>query len=376
MKTLFVYARAGSILTAASLLLVLLAVVPTASAVVVTDLYDVEFPVPDQGRQVRNAVFTKGLEEVLIRVSGNRSVLKEIKPASASAYVQQYSYQEKPSDQERGDGSRLRTTEPAAVSYILKVQYNAGKIIKLLRDNGQPVWGEHRSEAVIWVAVRDGSNRYVLKDGDASLIKAAVTQSANRRGLPVIWPINDLEDQQRLDFTDIWAAFSGPVRAASKRYGKGPAIVGRLSWTGSEWKGDWSLFIESASQSWSLSGSDYNAVISEGIDLSADRIGGYYAVLERTDSTGPHLLVEINNVDSVQTYRKILKFLEDLAAVRQTNVVRLDEGSVVFRIDLRGDIDDFTRLVAIDRKLEPLIETVPPVGPPEQQTVLRYSYRK
>ena len=76
--------------------------------------------------------------------------------------------------------------------------------------------------------------------------------------LPVIWPINDLKDQQQLRFTDLWAAFAGPVKIASRRYSKGPVIVGRLSWTGSVWKGDWSLFVDNSAYSWSLSGSDYN----------------------------------------------------------------------------------------------------------------------
>jgi len=373
MKTLLFSARIRRLLTAASLLILMIVVVPASRAVVVTGLYNVEFPVPDQSRQVRTAVFTKGLEEVLIRVSGNQSILQEIKPAGASAYVQQYSYADQPSDEKAAAGSRV--TQSTAVTYILKVQYNAGKIISLLRENGQAVWGERRSEAVVWLGVRDGANRYVLKDSDASLLKAAVVQSANRRGLPIIWPINDLKDQQRLHFTDIWAAFAEPVKTASKRYTRGPAIVGRLSWTGSEWKGDWSLFVESSSYSWSLSGSDYNTLISEGIDLSADKIGKHYAVLERTDDTGPHLLVEINNIDSVQTYRKIQKFLDDLTAVRQTNAVRIDKENVVFRIDLRGDIDDFIRSVAIDKKLEPLVDSIQPGGGPEQQTVLRYSYR-
>lgn len=363
-------------ITAVSLLILLMVVVFTSPAAVVTGLYNVEFPVPDQSRKVRNAVFTKGLEEVLVRVSGNRSIMKEIKPANASAYVQQFSYVEKSVGEKVDAGSQRFATESAAISYSLKVKYNAGKIISLLRENSQPVWGEYRSEAVVWLAVRDGANRYVLKDSDASLLKASVVESANRRGLPIIWPINDLQDQQRLGFTDVWAAFAGPVRNASKRYSKGPAVVGRLSWTGSEWKGDWSLFVESSNYSWSLSGSDYNSVISQGMDHSADKIGKHYAVLERTDIAGPHLQVEIHNIDSVETYRKIQKFLEDLAAVRQTNVIRIDNDNVVFRVDLRGDIDDFTRLVAIGRNLEPLEDTIHPGAKPEQQLVLRYSYRK
>jgi hypothetical protein len=49
---------------------------------------------------------------------------------------------------------------------------------------------------------------------------------------------------------------------------------------------------------------------------------------------------------------------------------------VVFRIDLRGDVDDFVRLVSTDRKFEPLVGAVQAGSNPAQQTVLRYNYRK
>lgn len=255
------------------------------------------------------------------------------------------------------------------------MQYNAGKIINLLRDNGKPVWGEHRSETVIWLAVRDGSNRYVLKDGDASLLRDSVESSASRRGLPLVWPVYDREDRQRLGFTDVWAAFSEPVREASKRYTRGPTIVGRLSWTGNEWKGDWSVFVDKSAYSVSVSGSDYNSVIANGIDLSADKIGQHYAVLDRQGINEPGLLVEINGIDSVKSYRKIQTFLDGLTAVRQTNVARVDDGIVQFRIDLRGGVDDFIRLVATDRTLERVVDPVQPGVGIAQQSVLRYRYR-
>ncbi len=370
MRTFLSIANIRWFITATSMLVLLVSITPVASAAVIKNLYNVEYPVPDQNRQVRSAVFTKGLEEVLIRVSGSRSVLQHIKTGSASNYVQQFSYVEKPADQK---GSR---TESANASYILKVQYNAGKIINILRDNAQPVWGEHRSEAVVWLAVRDGKNRYILKGSDASLIKKSVETSASRRGVPLMWPVYDRTDQRQLSFADAWAAFEQPVKAASKRYTRGPAIVGRLSWTGSEWKGDWSLFVENAAYGWSLSGSDYNTLIAQGIDLTADEIGKHFAVRERTGVSEPDLLVEINNVDSVQTYRKIQRFLQDLSAVRQTRVARVDQGSVAFSIDLRGDIDDFIRQVSIDKKLDPLADSIQPGASPGKQTVLRYSYRE
>jgi hypothetical protein len=328
-------------------------------------LYDVEFPVPDQSSTVRSAAFSKGLEQVLVRVSGSRSVLQNVNPEKAAFYVQQFSYVEVPA-----------VAETPAASYSLKVQYNAGRIINLLRENGQPVWGEHRGEVVLWLAVRDGGDRYVLKDSDTSLLKASVEDSMARRGLPLLWPIYDLKDQQQLGFTDVWAAFEQPVTAASKRYTRGPAIVGRLSWTGNDWKADWALFVDKSAYSWSLSGSDYNTLIAEGIDLAADEIGRHYAVLERTGTNKPGLLVEVHNVDTLKDYRNIQQFFEELTAVRQAHVVRVDRRNVVFHIDLRGDMDDFTRLVSTDRKFEPLVDAIQPGANPELQTLLRYNYRK
>lgn len=371
MKTVASATNVARFIATACLLVMQIAIMPDAAAVVVKNLFVVEFPVPNQNAQVRKAVFSKGLNEVLIRASGSRTVVQELTPGNAAAYVQQFSYVENQSADEQGRGQ-----QSFKLSYILKVQYNAGKIISLLRDNNQPVWGEHRSEAIVWLAVRDGSSRYVLKDSDESLLKDSVEQSAVRRGLPLVWPVYDRKDRQQLGFTDVWAAFGEQVRVASKRYTRGPAIVGRLSWTGNEWKGDWSVFVDNSAYGWSLSGSDYNSVIAEGIDLSTDKIGKHYAVLERSGVNEPDLLVEINNVDSVQSYHKIQTFLEGLTAVRQANVARVDDGVVLFRVDLRGDIDDFIRLVSTDRTLEPVVDSIQPGGATGQQPALRYSYRK
>ncbi|MGD8933256.1 MAG: DUF2066 domain-containing protein [Gammaproteobacteria bacterium] len=375
MKTFSRHSCTGRVLAAVGLLVILAMATPLARAVVVNNLYDVEFPVPDQSSAVRSAAFSKGLEQVLIRISGSRSVLQNVNPGKAASYVQQFSYMEATAEQESADVPLSAVAETSVVSYSLKVQYNAGRIINLLRENGQPVWGEHRSEAVVWLAVRDGADRYVLKDSDTSLLKKSVEDSMARRGLPLVWPIYDLKDQQQLGFTDVWAAFERPVTAASKRYTRGPAIVGRLSWTGNDWKADWALFVEKSAYSWSLSGSDYNTLIAEGIDLAADEIGKHYAVLERTGISRSDLLVEIHNIDTLKDYRNIQQFFAELTAVRQAHVVRVDRHNVVFHIDLRGDMDDFTRLVSTDRKLEPLVDAIQPGANPAQ-TVLRYNYRK
>ena len=119
MKTIL---SVSNILRFTSLLLLLVSIVPDAGAVVVKNLYKVEFPVPDQSSQVRTAVFSKGLEEVLIRVSGSRSILQNIEPGNASSYVQQFSYVEDTEDEKTA-----RVSPSASVWYTLKIQFNAAK---------------------------------------------------------------------------------------------------------------------------------------------------------------------------------------------------------------------------------------------------------
>lgn len=359
------------------LILSALVFVPQAQAVVVKGMYRVEFPVPDQTRAVRTAVFNKGLEEVLIRASGRRNILKEIKTGSASAYVQQYSYaeQQQPiADSGVDSRGQLKTAVPK--SYLLTVEYNPGKIVQLLRDNNQPVWGVYRNQALMWLAVRDGTSRYVLKDTDNSLLKDAADDSMQRRGVPLVWPVYDKQDRNKMRFVDAWAAFEKPVKEASKRYTTGPVIVGRMSWNGSKWNGDWSLFVENASYTWTLSSTDYNALIAEAIDLSADEIGKHYAVLERQGINEPGLLIEVGNIDSVEDFRAVQTFLNKLTAVRQTSVSRVENNRVEFVVDLRGDMNDFVRQVSTDRALQPVVKDIQPGTSPEQSAQLKYLYRQ
>ena len=118
MKTILSVTNTTRYLVAASLLVLLLSFTPGAGAVVVKNLYDVEFPVPDQSRHVRSAVFKKGLEEVLIRVSGSRSILQNVTPGNAASYVQQFRYIEDAEEEKTAGVSQSTASKSASEWYI------------------------------------------------------------------------------------------------------------------------------------------------------------------------------------------------------------------------------------------------------------------
>ncbi|MCW8830182.1 MAG: DUF2066 domain-containing protein [Gammaproteobacteria bacterium] len=307
----------------------------TASAVVIEDLFEVEMPVLDETKAIRQAALDDGLIEVLIRVSGDSKVLEKVKAPAASSYVKQFRYSVQAAEKEGGEPSKW-----------LWVRYNETKVLDYLRKQAVPVWAKHRSQLVIWLAVRDGGQRYILKDSDVSLIKSKTDEALARRAIPVVWPKNDTLDQQNVRFADIWAGFPEPIKQASKRYSTGPVIAANMSWNGRLWRGDWTLLMDGDVHKWSLSGGDYAVLIARAIDLLVDAMGKKFAVLEAFDVSQQNVLtVEVAQVASVQDFRHIEKYLSSLSAVRSVQLSQLEPERVFFDLTLRTKAEDLLTLI-------------------------------
>ena len=307
----------------------------TASAVVVEGLFEVEMPVLDESKAIRRAALDDGLIEVLIRVSGDSNILERIKAPVGNSYVKRFEYSVQAAEVPGGETSKQ-----------LWVRYNATRVLDFLRKQAIPIWGEHRSQAVIWMAVRDGSQRYILKDKDSSLIKSKTNMALSRRGIPMLWPKNDARDQETVSFADIWAGFTEPLKQTSKRYSSGPVIVATMSWNGQIWQAEWSLLMDDKVRKWSLSGRDYVALIARATDLLADVMGQKFAVLETTDVSQQKMLaLEVNQVKSVEDFRRIEKYLSSLSAVQSVQLSQVESERVFFDLSLRTKVDDLLNLI-------------------------------
>ncbi len=310
----------------------------SASAVAVAGLFEVQMTVLDESTEVRRAALNDGLLEVLIRISGDSELLQKIEQPPADDYVQRFEYSEQDAALSGGvAGEKLQR---------LWVRYNATRVMDFLRRQNIPIWGEHRSQAVIWLAVRDGGQRYVLKESDKSPIKNSVDAAFSRRGIPAIWPKNDEADQQIIRFADVWAGFAEPLQKASKRYSAGSIITANLGWNGTEWKGEWSLLMAGELKKWSLSGADYASVIVKAADLIADTMGQKFAALQSFDiSQQKKVMMEIDKIRSVEAFRAIENYLSSLSAVQSVQLSQVEPERVFFELALRTKIDDLINLI-------------------------------
>lgn len=318
-------------------------------------IYEVSLPVVSQDKQVRGAAFEKGLIEVAVRVSGNSLAPTQLDLKQATRMVSKYRYTVM--SQEEIEAYLKKTKTLIAPKFTLWMQFDAGKVKKILRDNALPIWGYQRPNVLIWLAVKDGRNRYILKKSDISQIKDALELEAKRRGLPILWPEFDARDQNIVSFIDIWGAFLEPVKQASQRYPVDAIVIGRMNWTQGAWSADWSLLMDNKTQNWRLSATDLGILMGSGIGVATDQISSRFAVFADSANDG-ELLLRISDLSNVSQYAKAAHYLQSLAPVKNVYAAEVNQQQVDFHIELSGDESDLKRIIALGKVLVPDTEPV------------------
>lgn len=321
-----------------------------AQASVIKHIYEVSMPVVSQDRQIRGAAFEQGLIEVAVRVSGNSMAPTLIDLKLATRMVSQYHY--KAMAQADIDTYMKKTGTLVAPKFMLWIQFDDARVKQLLRDNALPVWGYQRPNVLVWLAVKDGRNRYLLKNSDVSQIKDAVTLQAKRRGLPIIWPEYDARDSQIVSFIDIWGEFWEPVKQASQRYLVDAVILGRMSWSNGSWTVNWSLLMDEKTENWKLSALDLDILMSSGVGVATDQISSRFAVFANSGNDG-ELLLRVSDLDSVSKYSAASHYLSSLAPVKNVYAIKVSQYQIDFHIELSGDENDLKRIIALGKVLVP-----------------------
>lgn len=348
-----------------------------ASAVIVDHLYEAEIAVSNQTRKTRHEVFKKAFQQMLIKVVGSSNVLGNIQIGDARnkvlKYVSQFRYRELPDDFKQP----LATNDQAEValySSILWIKFDVQAVNKLLRDSHLPVWGRQRPETLVWLAVRDGGQRYILKQRDKSPIKDEIEKAAKVRGLPIRWPEYDESDSARLSYVDLWGGFWDNILSVSRRYKKSSVLVGRYLWSAGQWQVNWDLLTDTHQQNWQVSSRELGLLSSTGIDKTSDMVSTKYALFLK-ESGGSNFYIDIHGINSVDSYAQIVSYLQGLAPIKDLNASEVGTQGVRFKIDAQGEVDDLKQLIALGSVLAPMNIQVTTQQPDQDDVVLAYELK-
>jgi hypothetical protein len=332
------------------LLVCLLWIAPAVSTAAAGSLFESEVVVSSQSPAERGSALRAALAEVLVRVAGRNNVL-DTDPARAlledpGKLVQQYRYYTRPG------------SEPPVL--VMWVQFDEASIRQGLQQQGVSYWGQERPDTLVWLAVEDRGRRYVVAADDDSDVRQQVELAARQRGVPIVFPLMDLEDQSRARFTDIWGGFFDNVLLASERYNPQAILIGRLNRSASGgWSSRWHLQVGGKPAAWTDSRNDLALLSQQGIDTAADILASQFAVSSGGAGDSSSVTIKVSGVNSLADYARINAYLEALTSVTHLQLKQVNGPTLQYSLQLNGSLQDLTRTVSIGSVLEPAAGEMP-----------------
>ncbi len=315
------------------------------------DYYQGTVPVKSQQAKERRSATEDALLQVLVRMSGSLDpqyddqILQRL--SRASNYVEQFQYQALESETLKDEGYRE----------LLTLSFSAGAVRKILGDANMPFWSENRPSTLIWLAEDNVEfGKQLLNQASDSPIVASLVDAGQSRGLPILFPVLDLEDRIALSADDVWSVDEAKLVEASARYGADVILVGRYSQTsrGEVWS-IWQFFHAGASQSYdsrvTLDDPKSSAILGEdALFPLADFLAERYAILSRGEDSG-RLVVEVDGVSDFRAFRKSLDYLEGLAGVSALQVAEVKDDGLLLYLESEASIDKLMSTINLDSKL-------------------------
>ena len=333
------------------LCLALLCWLPVVSqAVVVEGLYEAARPVADQGEEERGRAFEEGLSEILIRIAGSVEVvaLEGVRKALADpmALVQQYRYEQYETRQGTPGLRFYMVFDPAAVQALLEGQ-------------GLPVWGRERPATLIWLAVDDGRRRLVSREDGGRYLRI-LEQAAQRRGVPLLFPLLDLEERRAVTVSDIWGGFGDAPVQASGRYGTASVLMIRLQREDERWRAQWTQQAFGETRSWKTAG-DLRRTLNAGVDHLAEGLAERFVVA----GGAVDVRLEVAAVDDLAGYGRLMGYLRGLSPVGELRLLRVSATGLTLSARVRGGAAALEPVIGLGRVLSLVVDE-------ELDDVLRY----
>ena len=251
--------------------------------------------VADRGASSRSTAMQAGITEAIVRLSGSRQLDAELADAisnDAARYVIGYGYQQT-------DSLRLQLT-------VDWVRLRDAMVARRL-----PVWDFARPSVIVWLAVDNGLQRSMLAAHDPLIEQ--MNSVADRRGIELVWPLMDLQDQVAVSTSDVWAVFDRTLRDASERYDVSTMLVGRVSGRGERWQSRWDLIDATKSEYFALDGVSLEEVAREAVDRAVDYLGQSFAYLPEASAQAHEMVIV--DIESAAEYAELIASLRSLSPI-------------------------------------------------------------
>jgi hypothetical protein len=312
-----------------------LALVSAAASATLPGFYAAQVPVDGQTESDRAEALPRALLEVLVKVSGDRTLrdLPELEAVLAEApnvvRDTRFVTETVPAP---GGGESVRT--------MLVASFDPAGIGTLLRIVGRSVW-ENRPPTVVWLVIDDGTSKRVATNAQAAAL-GPLTRRAGERGIPIRLPDFDATDRGTLDPEVLWIGAPEIIARASARYAQ-VALVVRLTRRADGWAARNTLIDSGQVQDWTGTHADANDALQSAIDGAADRLAVRYAIAPEDQVPGVHR-AWVRGIRNARDYAAVASALSALTEVNAVRIDGADGDRLLVTIDARVRLGRVLRL--------------------------------
>ncbi|WP_455203313.1 DUF2066 domain-containing protein, partial [Kaarinaea lacus] len=319
-----------------------------AQAAIVEGLYEAQVLVSSQNRTERDKAMRTGLAEVFAKVSGRSDApeLPGIKQAleKPALLVQQFLYRSL-------EEANISASHLGANAQVVWFRFDENAVNRVLRQNNLAVWGRTRPATLVWLAIEQDGSRYLIGSGTDDQIRDYLEIEAQRRGMALLLPLLDLQDQTAIRFADVWGDFQDSILAASSRYQAEAILVGRIGLSSSDvWHSRWTLYEAGQNKRWEMQAPYVDEALQAGVLGTVDSLALRYAQVYSDDNPDVvHLAVL--DISKLQDFARVSDYLKSLEQVKDIKPVRVTENSVRFRLNIRGNPDGLNQTISLGNVL-------------------------
>ena len=317
-----------------------------ALSVEVQGLFEAEVITKSSSLEDRNKAIKEALTIVLKKVMVGENILEnptvQIALSDAARYTTQFQYSLIPSD--IGENSSKR---------VMRAKFDEQALMELMRSSNLGIWSAIRDETLVWLVVDEGGKRKTYNEEQMPEIANALSKAAKRKGLPLMFPLMDLEERQKITINDILGAYSERLYEVSDRYGTASMLVGRVNKNKKCWVSEWAFYFNNSVKQWSKQCSSLDESILSGAQGAYDKLSAYYAVKPESLKLGTFIL-KISDIKSMTGMSKVTDYLTSLPKIETVHWVKVEAGVNYYKIKTSGSRRAFENTVGLGRVLDPL----------------------